>query len=273
MVLQQKDLRLKRPPERSMSDWPDNVFPSQPERDAVRLFDKVATIQYRGWSLVEESRNGTTLTADMLVLLQDAQIVDQELQDWRDSTPSPWRPWTTPNYSPSPSASPSPHAAMQYPKQIYLFHSYAVAKNWSWVHTSSVLLLQMMLEINSTLAASGMQLPPALAQSVLQTRLIQSIDSICNSVPYMLGEVDNVGRLQFDTSGRAMSASLILWPLHIITQVKDLDDSYFTWILEQIYRIGTITGYTQSLKLEKYHLRRQPSFVGADPSERFDFDV
>ena len=272
-ALQIKDLAQKRAPTLSMDNWPDDIFPTQQERDASRLIDKVALLQNRGWSLVEEAQAGNAPSADMLVFLQEAQTVDQQLQDWKDWAPNQWRPWTTQNYSPSPSNSPATRPAMEYPKKIQLFHNPNMAGLWCAVRAARLRLLQTMLEISTIVTAGGIQLPPACSWSVLHTHLAETIDGICNSVPYLLGEVDESGCLQLGTNCKPIIAIYALWPLHAAAQVKDVDDTYFSWIMEQLQRIGTISGFKQGICLEKYRLFRRPSMLSLDPLEHLHFDV
>lgn len=272
-TLQIKDQIQKRPPTLSMTDWPDDVFLTSQERDASRLMDKVTLLQNRGWSLVEQAQASTMSSTDMLVFLQESRALDQEIQDWRDWAPNQFRPWTTPSYSPSPSNSPAPRPATEYPKEILLFHNPCIAHVWVLMQTARILLLQVMLEINTILAAGGIQLPPTFSWSVLHTQLMETVDSICNSLPYLLNEVDESGRLQVGGNGKPMVALFAVWPLHVVTQVKDIDDSYFAWAMEQLQQIGTMTGCKESITLEKHHMFRRPSILSLDPLEHFHSDV
>ena len=271
--LQIKDQAQKRPPTLSMNNYPDDAFSTTQERDASRLMDRVTLLQHRGWSLVEGTQAGTAPSGDLLLFLQEAQALDQQVKDWKDWAPNNFRPWTTPSYAPSPSNSPAVRPAMQYPKKIHLFHNTCVAGGWCTMDAARVRLLQAMLEVSTILTAGGIQLTPALAWNVLHTQLMDTVDSICNSVPYLLGEVDEAGSLQLGTNCKPTAAMLLLWPLHAAALVKDLDDSYFSWTMEQLHRIGTISGFTQAITLEKHHLYRSSSIVSLDPLEHFHFDV
>ena len=271
--LQIKDQAQKRPPTLSMNSYPDDVFLNTQARDGSRLMDRVTLLQHQGWSFIDGARAGTAPSGDLLLFLQEAQALDQQLKDWKDWAPNQFRPWTTPSYAPSPSNSPAVRPAMQYPKKIHLFHSPTVAGGWCTMQAARVRLLQTMLEVSTILTAGGIQLAPAVAWNVLHTQLMDTIDSICNSVPYLLGEVDESGSLQLGTNCKPTIATFLLWPLHAAALVKDLDDSYFTWIMEQLHRIGTISGCTQAVILEKHHLYRSASIISLDTLEHFHFDV
>ena len=271
--LQMKDQAQKRPPTLSVDNYPDDIFLHTQGRDGSRLMDRVTLLQHQGWSLVDGAQAGTAPSADLLMFLQDSQTLDQQLQDWRDWAPNKFRPWTTPSYSPSPSNSPAIRPATEYPKKIQLFHSLGIAISWCVLRAARVRLLQTMLGISTILASGGVQLSPALSLSVLHTQLIETVDSICNSIPYVLGEVDESGSLQVGANCKPIIATAALWPLHTAALVKDIDDSYFAWIMEQLHRIGVISGCAQAISLEKHHLYRRASIVSLDPLEHFHFDV
>ena len=271
-ALQIKDHCHKRPPTLSIDSWPDSVFVTPSERDASRLIDKVTALQHRGWSLVEEAQTGMMPSNEMIVFLRESVILDHELQDWKDWAPNDWRPWTTPNYQPSPSNSPAARPAMEYPKKIHLFRNPHVAAIWCYIRAARIRLLQVMLEVNSVLAAGGIQLSPAFSWSVLHTQIIDTVDSICN--PYLLGEIDESGSLHVGSQSKPIIALSALWPLHVAALVQDIEDPYFNWILEQMYRIGTTCGCRQAIALEKHHMLRRPSITNLDPAlEAMHFDV
>ena len=272
-ALQINNLAQKRLPTQSMTDWPDDVYPNAQATTASRLMDKVGLFQYNGWALVEESHSSNIPSTQMLLLLQEALILDQNLQDWRKGASNIFRPWTTPGYSPSPSNSPNPRAAVEYPKRILLFHTPAAAATWANVRAARVRLLQTMLEINVILATAGMHLPPACSWNILHAQLLDTVDSIANTIPYLLGEVDETGGLLMGGNVQPARAVFAIWPLHVCALVKDVDDSYFSWIMEQLYRIGNITGYKAAIALEKHHLIRRSSIVSLDTLENFSFDV
>ena len=130
-----------------------------------------------------------------------------------------------------------------------------------------------MLEISSVLTAGGVHLPPALTWNTLQTHLLDTVDGICNCVPYLLGEVDEAGSLHVGSNGKPIVALFALWPLHAAALVQGTDEACFNWILEQLQRVGYIAGMQEAVALEKHHLLRQPSVMGLESLSAFQFEV
>jgi hypothetical protein len=284
-LLHIKDLAQKRASTRATISEPTDLYETQQSHDAARLIEKVTILQNTGWSLVEElSSSGTGANnqiSRMLQFLQDAIDVDHQLQDWKDWAPNQWRPSTTPNFQASPSTTAAAAAttnsttttpavaAIEYPKRIHLFQDPSIAGIWCSLRAARVRLLQAMLECTRVLAAEGVQpSSPAFSWSVLHTQLLDTVDSICNSVPYLLGETDESGQLCIPPHPKPGIAFFALWPLHVVARVTDVDDAYFDWILEQLCRVGEIVGCKRAVELENYSMLRGLEYIGSSQRPR-----
>ena len=82
-------------------------------------------------------------------------------------------------------------------------------------------------------------------------------DNVCNSVPFMLSEVDRTGALKPPGRGKAVGAYFLIWALHVAGSVEVLPRSQQDWIAGRLLHIGHVVGIQQALVLREFRTAQQ----------------
>ena len=254
-----KDLAQKRSPTPIISPEPGSIYDNPYTLKAATLLSKVTSLQGDGWKLIEEARNGAIAQAELLLLLGDALATERELEAWQKQCPRDWHPITRLYSTSSPAASPNPVPRYTFPPRIQIFQEPTIGGLWCSLQAGRIRLLQTMIECTNVLGTPAIQASAAFSWKTLSSQVCDAVDDICSAVPYFLGDIDSAGNLCLPAMSKPADALLILWPLHVCALVDDVDDTYFDWILTQLYRVGDIVGCRHAIELEEYQTLRQVS--------------
>lgn len=83
-------------------------------------------------------------------------------------------------------------------------------------------------------------------EAELEDKLSVLYDGICASVPYLLGEIDQQGRLQQSRHGKAVGGYFLLWPLRLLLFRGPTDEAQRAWIKKQLTYIRANMGIQQA---------------------------
>ncbi|KIW63490.1 hypothetical protein PV04_10322 [Phialophora macrospora] len=193
--------------------------------------------------------------------IQTALDLENDIEKWSDQLPQEWK------YSEFPQPSTGRHvsiagvnAAKELPEQVYTFKSLHVAANRVALWCCELNLLQAItagLQLGAAPTGHSHRLPISLLDHV-QQKMLRMVDDVCNSVAYLIGEVDSLGRLQ-DPKQRKTLGSLFLMPLVIrALRVEHVPQHQRKWMLDLLKRIGTMGGIKQAL-VERHVLLCSPT--------------
>ena len=175
---------------------------------------------------------------------EDAIALDQKMQSWSDSAPEGLR------FRPVPVE--NTLLRIRYPERIWIFKGIQMANARNIFTCARIYLLQAMLDYRARLPLEDFTRSPLPSEASIRQCLREFVGDICATVPFMLGEIDNQGALNFDGRRKAIGAYYLLWPLHVAATVKDLPAAQAVWIADRLFYIGHVAGIKQALLLKSY---------------------
>lgn len=120
--------------------------------------------------------------------------------------------------------------ASEYPPFVQLHHDVWTAYEWNYHRTGRIILHRHLLECLNRIRQSDLYNPAAFSIDVFLMQqasldLVQTlVDEVLSTVPQLLGDIDNNGKILKDSIGAAVrkgiGAYFLLWPIKII---KSLD--------------------------------------------------
>ena len=140
-------------------------------------------------------------------------------------------------------------SASQERPSIHIYSSGAMACLWNLHRCTRIFLLQCIQDcIRRQNHISRLQQPlrvPA-EEAAPEDKLSFLYDGICASVPYLLGEIDQQGRLQQLRHGKAVGGYFLLWPLRLLLFRGPTDEAQRAWIKKQLAYIRANMGIRQA---------------------------
>ena len=183
-------------------------------------------------------------------LLQEAATLDLEYQQWSDSASEVYQYRKIETSDSSDQDSSLPYTAR--PRDVFVYHDIWVATQWHKYYIARIYLLQTMIECQFHLISI-----PTLGKEPVSDKIsssddlnhiiIEMVNGICASIPFMMGEVDSNGSLRLKPSGRvAYGGIALLLPLHVAARVKVIGLEQRMWIRGRLRHIGCVTGISQA---------------------------
>lgn len=184
---------------------------------------------------------------------------DLELSQWPLHLPDRWLPLVV-------------YSAQGEPLITYKCIANAVI--WNYYRAARVMVQQLLFNLNKTLLAivqanqnrgHPAQTEHALDESDLRAVIQEMTTDVCRSIPFALGDVDNLGRPSIPVDGkrsiRAAQAYGLLWPLWYILSGGMPAESQFNQICTVLWRIGSTLGIKLAIVLarEAERMRRESS--------------
>jgi len=153
-----------------------------------------------------------------------------------------------------------------YPQTVYTFNNIRAATGWNVVWCGRIYLLQSMLEYRNGLTAQESQESALPSKSEISHNLQDTVDNVCATVPFLLGEVDSHGALNTESRPRALGGYYLVWPLHVAGSVRCLSFAQEAWIANRLMHIGNVFGIKQAFVLKQYReLERAGRYKQATP--------
>lgn len=297
-VLLWRDLGERKRPTLGLADWPIGVYASSLGDISARLSVRVADVCGRARELKEVAicERNEIWAESLKVVIRDALDADQEVQRNIDDAPKDWRWRSLPTRSPSPCVSTSASSSADqssdtessdlacaslfrravrpstdpeidedeegtssYPLRIDTYPTMAVATLWNAVRGVRLHLLHALYEISLLLRQHPIWPPPSLpTPAVVRATVLATVNDICASVPYLLGDIGTHGALRCFNStagdrGKLSNSMALLWSLHKVCRVPNLEPGLKVWIVRVLKRIGTVGEMRQALNPSRMH--------------------
>lgn len=184
--------------------------------------------------------------------VSEVLALEEEIRQWRwdESIPDFWRYCSLPRYHAT--TGPALEDGLVYPKAIYVCSGLIQAVFWNVVWCGRIHLLHAMLIYRSTLSNTEALESPLPSTSSINQDLLTMVDNICNTVPFMLGEVDHQGALNAPGRGKAVGALFLMWILHVAGSVSVIPQPQQDWIAGRLLHIGNAVGIQQALVLKDF---------------------
>jgi len=178
--------------------------------------------------------------------------LEQEMHRWIDDAPEMLHYWSIfPSY---PSVNTDPSTSHLYPKSMFIFKNIQVATGWNVFWCGRIYLLRSMLEYRNGLTAQGSQDSVLPSESEIYQSLQDTVDNICATVPFLLGEVDSHGALSTESRRRALGGYYLVWSLHVTGSVRCLPFTQEAWIADRLMHIGHVFGIKQAFLFKQYRV-------------------
>lgn len=176
--------------------------------------------------------------------------LEQEVHRWIDDSPEMLHYWSIfPSY---PSISTDTSTSHLYPKNMFIFKNIRVATGWNVFWCARIYLLHSTLEYRNGLTLQGSQDSVLPSQSAICQSLQDTVDNICATVPFLLGEVDSDGTLSAESRRRALGGYYLVWSLHVVGSVRCLPFTQEAWIADRLMHIGNVLGIKQAFLFKQY---------------------
>jgi hypothetical protein len=294
-VLTWRDIVDRTRPYRGVTDWPASMYASPLAETSARLATEIADVCGRIREALEAKpgERDDAWTHNLEAIIRDALNTDRDVQRCFDAVPGNWRPWSLSMHFPIPSAGPpvshsqdpshrdssianlslvDPQAmrhvegkadndqkqSTSYPSRIDVYPTRPVATLWNSLRCTRILLLLAVLDLFVFLEqhniASSQSLP---TPEFLHTTISTTVEDVCASVPFQLGDVDESGKLCPTNSQKLKSSNAIvlLWTLHRLCNIPGLQPGLRAWIVKVFELIGTTGGMRQGLVLSRLHAK------------------
>ncbi len=293
-----RDLADRNRPTLGLADWPVSVYACWLGDISARLSVRVADVCGRVIDLMDVAvgDRDEAWAESLRVVIYDALDADRDVQRNIDDAPKDLRWWSLPSRSPSPCVStsafiparpssdprflysacaslfpravePSNGAAIDedqqqtplYPLRIDTYPTMAVASLWNSVRCVRLHLFRTLYELFSCLQQHPVLPSHTLpTPAVVRANVLTTVNDICASVPYLLGDIDTNGALRSFRStagdrGKLSNNIALLWSLHKVCRVPNLEPGLKAWIIRVLERIGTVGEMRQALNLSRMH--------------------
>ena len=192
--------------------------------------------------------------------LYEVLAAEEEFKDWTLSLPEEWGLRSLP-----------PCNALEvfkdmngprFPKAIYACNGIEPVFGWHAMWCCRIHLLHAMLEYRSTLSEIDLVGSPLASVTRINHELQTMVDNICNTVPFMLGEIDQTGALRPPGKGQAIGAYFLLFSLDVASYVTILPRSQQKWIEDRLSHIGHVFGIQQAFAIRDFHAKQRGMSAG-----------
>ena len=179
-------------------------------------------------------------------LIREGFEIDKKLELWSEQLSGRYvyTVMEAPDCSLSELQSPS-----QNETSIHIYSSGAMACLWNLHRCTRIFLLQCIQDcIRRQNYLSQLQHPLLISaeEAEPEDKLSILYNDICSSIPYLLGEIDQQGRLQHLRHGKAVGGFFLLWPLRLLLFRGPTNEAQRTWIKKQLAYIRANMGIHQA---------------------------
>jgi len=122
--------------------------------------------------------------------------------------------------------------------RLYVYSDVQRACYWMVYWSSRVVLLRAILTGLASLIHAGISYNPPRSAAVLRADLIEAAHSMARSVPFMLGEIDSLGRWTTSGTETALGSYLSIYFLESLVLTSELSLEIRTWALDCLGNIG-----------------------------------
>ncbi|KAI1736264.1 hypothetical protein F4680DRAFT_432342 [Xylaria scruposa] len=133
-----------------------------------------------------------------------------------------------------------------FPYKYHLFKHIAHGAMWIGFWCTIIYALQTLIRASSLLDVHLFS--REWNRGDLNKRLRDAVDEICACVPYMMGDVDQLGLPMVGKEGKALGSFFLLRGLYVAICVEKLTDSQSSYILKTLLRIAHVRGIKLALR-------------------------
>ncbi|KAM0521950.1 hypothetical protein ACHAPE_002515 [Trichoderma viride] len=190
----------------------------------------------------------------LMACLESLQGLRRALQEWEDELPAEWRPTVLPNprfYT---------NSSVYLPTYLVIFPNISVSSIWTSYYIAQLSVLKSIAAINSLDSMASIS---SLNPLDVQSSLVAVADTICSTVPYMLGLINSSGEVIADGDTRCTKAVFVTRSLYLAVQVSGLPGLQVQWMLDTLEFIGHERGVGQALAVKQdLAVRRELGILG-----------
>ena len=255
-LLQSRDLMSWTQPSLAISEWPKDLYMNPNGERWARLFTKMRVAIVRLYELLDDIQMNDAWFADAAGAGRNALALEEEagiLCAWGSS---PLRHNPIPGLSDS-SSDYAMASTRTYPKNLFVFKNFIVPTGRALLHCARLRMLKAALDYTTAVSDLGIEPLPDLSAPKIRAKMLRNVDELCGIIPFLLGEIDEDGRLFVGGSGQALGAFASIYPLHLAAHIDGVPDAQFDWIVDQLQRIGTVHGIKQGEVMANYHRARR----------------
>ena len=184
-------------------------------------------------------------TKELRNIAQHGIELDQKLVHWAESLHSTWKYSTIPNHSTS----------IPLPKAIQVHEDFFTAASWNTWRSIRIRLIQILMAITELTGEDSRDSDFQFMR--WRKTLLDLADAVCNTTPYLLGEIDGQGVPRSTAKGIALGGLTLLYPLRMISTIRDLPEHYHHWIGTKLTYIATTHGIGQANIILKFNKMRK----------------
>jgi hypothetical protein len=221
---------------------PDSVTPSSNTKSLWGLLARVSRscVQIQSAILNHSDNDGISLTE----AVESGDLLRTELLAWKVDIPQDVKYQRLD----LPSSVKEQETLSSFPTKLFIFTDIQHGALWIGYWCSLIHLMSMLRRgLKTLLLINENQLVLNLLQ-ILKNGILEAVDDICASVPYMIGDIDEKGRLRIASATKAMGAFYLLRGLHIANRVQAIPFAQREWILDRLFHIGHARGIKTALK-------------------------
>ena len=208
--------------------------------EACRLLAKADDIH-------SENMNASEVQHSLLEAISAGAVLDQRLEAWSNGLPGAYsyKGFSPPDYSLETTL------GLRSMPSFHLYSSIFMTSSWNLNRITRVILLTNIERWISAMAKTSAQKPNSTENhdySFQATDKIRSlVADICASVPYLLGELDQEGRLQHPQHIKAIGGFYLLFPLRAMLFIEKIGPEQKTWIMKRLAYIKNALGIQGAL--------------------------
>ena len=143
------------------------------------------------------------------------------------------------------------------PSHIDVYPSHSVATLWNSVRVLRLYVLRAMVDLWILDYQRNIGLREDLpAPETLYTQMSSTVEEICASVPFLMGDVDDSGNLRAFQGRKSMKPTAtigLIWTLHRLCRIPALQPSVKSWLFDNFTRIGGTGGLKVALAMRRMH--------------------
>lgn len=129
-----------------------------------------------------------------------------------------------------------------WPKTFHVYPEILTAGFWNSYRCARILLLSDLLDYDTRIGPTFVFPEP----NTFQASMLQMINDICASVPFLLGDFDPQGSLQKGAGRMSLGGYFLVFALHVVGYVRIVKDDQLAWIKGRLKRVGYTMGIKQA---------------------------
>lgn len=224
-----------------------------PRNKFWQMVGRMLGVCRRMQQLVSNKHQNILLAIATKEVFQETFSVHAELRAWPESLSAKDKLRVTQSSKMQDSAPP-------FPPSYYVFENIQHCALWIAFWCMQLRFLQHMKIFIETCGVDNAMLSFSTTYLVKQLHGDQliTVDQICGSCAYVLGELGKDNRLQPAAESKSIGAYYLLRALHIANQLDDLSTDQRTFILDRMLQIGHSKGIAQALRARDRWLETHP---------------